>query len=425
MGIPEAIVIFSSIGIIIDKINRKQIMSMSITYVLAMAFLKNTLPISISNLLLYFTIAIIIHIYSKVNLVRCFIVTALILGIKMITEVITITFISFTGVNLNVILGNNFLRTLSCYVSLLFMIVLMKILKYKYFFHTLDIKKISEKNRYMQHILLYISFLTMSIIGVLILLIYNVSNMGFGMEIVMRTFIVLALVIILFTLLISIINYDKRKALNELEKKLMEKNLKQMEENIDALRIQRHDYMNHLQIILMQMSSGKIEDAKRYILGMADCDSNISVYFLTGNHCIDAILNTKKLKASKSGIDLTACIDSLLENIELSDSEVSSILLNIIDNAIDELENSDKEYKYVHVEIYIDEGYHNICIKNNGSKIEDTKKIFEIAYSSKGENRGYGLYSIKQLLEEHNCSIDVESDDIETEFNIQIPIIYN
>ena len=202
----------------------------------------------------------------------------------------------------------------------------------------------------------------------------------------------------------------------------MEKSLKQMEDSVDALRVQRHDYMNHLQIILMQMSTGKIEDAKRYILGMADYDSDVDIDFITGNHFLDAILNTKKLRASRYDIDLTACIDSLLDDIELSDSEVSSILLNIIDNAIDELKTYEKDYKYVHIDIYKCEYYHNISIKNNGSKIIDTKKIFELGYSSKDEGRGYGLYSIKKLLESYKCMIEVDSDDLETEFYIQIPI---
>ncbi len=54
--------------------------------------------------------------------------------------------------------------------------------------------------------------------------------------------------------------------------------------------------------------------------------------------------------------------------------------------------------------------------------IDDTQKIFKMGFSSKGNNRGYGLFYIKQILESNNCSIEVYSDEYETEFNIQVPI---
>lgn len=422
MGIPEAIAIFSSASMALNNVKRKNLIYMILTYLLVIYFLKNTLPLGISSLFLYISIAIILHIFSKVKIVRCFILTAIILGIKILTEVMTVTLINFMGINLQSILDNSMLKNLSCYVSLLFMFIIMKLVKYRYFIKRLDLRNISIKNKYTQQVLFYISILIMAITGILILLIYSLSEMHYNIEILMRIFVALSFIFILIALIITLINYDKRKVLNELEKNLMEKSLKQMEDSVDALRVQRHDYMNHLQIILMQMSTGKIEDAKRYILGMADYDSDVDIDFVTGNHFLDAILNTKKLRASRYDIDLTACIDSLLDDIELSDSEVSSVLLNIIDNAIDELKTYEKDYKYVHIDIYKCEYYHNISIKNNGSKIIDTKKIFELGYSSKDEGRGYGLYSIKKLLESYKCMIEVDSDDLETEFYIQIPI---
>ncbi|WP_373601524.1 sensor histidine kinase [Paraclostridium bifermentans] len=423
MAIPEAIVIFCSIGVILKYLNKKNIIRMILAYLVAIYILKNYFPIGINSLLLYISTAIIVWKYSKVNIIKCFITTATIVVIKLMTEVMTILFINILGINLQSILDNYLLRILSCYASLILMIIFMKLVRYKYFIDTVDIKNISEKNKYLKHTILYISVLIMTIAGILILFMTSADSIVYNFEGMLNIFIVISLVTILILLLFTIINYDKRKALDELEINLMEKNMKQMEDSVDALRVQRHDYMNHLQIILMQMSNGKVEDAKKYILGMADCDNNITKDFITGNHYIDAILNTKKVRAMKYNIDLTACIDSSLENIELSDSEISSVFLNIIDNAIDELKKSTKEYKYVHVDTYKEEDYHYVSISNNGLKIENTKKIFEKGYSSKGENRGYGLYSIKELLESYQCTINVYSDDMETEFNIKIPII--
>lgn len=270
-----------------------------------------------------------------------FFTTAIIVVIKLMTEVITILFINILGINLQTILDNYLLRILSCYTSLILMIIFMKLVKYKYFMDTVNVKNISQKNRYLRYTVLYISVLIMTIAGILILFMTSSSSTTYDFKGILNIFMIISLIIILILLLFTIINYDKRKELDELEINLMEKNIKQMEDCVDA-RVQRHDYMNHLQIILMQMSNGKVEDAKKYILGMAECDNNITKGFITGNHYIDAILNTKKVRAMKYDIDLTACIDSKLENIELSDSEISSVFLNIIDNAIDELKKARK-----------------------------------------------------------------------------------
>ncbi len=41
------------------------------------------------------------------------------------------------------------------------------------------------------------------------------------------------------------------------------------------------------------MLTGKIEDTKRYLLGIADYDSDVDIDFITENHFLDVILNTK------------------------------------------------------------------------------------------------------------------------------------
>lgn len=204
------------------------------------------------------------------------------------------------------------------------------------------------------------------------------------------------------------------------EKNLITDTTCQMGETIDLLRLEKHDFMNHLQIILMQISNNKNEEARKYILGLVEDVKNIGIVFDTGSNYIDAILNFKNRKCMDLEIELTANIDNLLESTKLDEAQLSSIFLNIIDNAIEELKKCDKEFKYIHVDTYIKDNKHIISIKNNGRKIKDTERIFDMGVSSKGANRGYGLYSIKQLLLDNDSNIYVKSDDEETEFRIEI-----
>ena len=423
INIPEALVIFSSLSVIVEKeIRKKDIIYMALIYSIICFILKNNSPVGLNNIFMSISIAIIIYLYFKVNLARCCIATIITLSTILFFEILSIVFISFIGINLEHVLENQILKILVYYIPISIMFIVIRLLKYKKFIKKVDnISKIYI-NKQIENMILYISALTMVIMGIVVLLVYNNKNLVYSTERFLILFLTFSFILILIGLILILINYNKRKVLDEVERNLTENNLKQMKDTVDVLRLQRHDYMNHLQVILMQISNGKNEDAKNYILGISNNDSSGITYFSTGNSYIDAILNTKKRRALKYDIQLTACIDSLLEDIELSDSELSSILLNIIDNAIDELKKHNKDYKYIHVDVYKEEYYHNISIKNNGSIIKDKKKIFELGYSSNGVNRGYGLYAIKKLLESYNCILDVYSDEMETEFNIQVPI---
>lgn len=271
------------------------------------------------------------------------------------------------------------------------------------------------------YVLIFLSIVNLLIMSFMITIITTRNELYKKSELIV-IFTMISSLLSVICVIIAILFLNKCKKIFQIENNLIMKNLDQMKETIDLLRVQKHDYMNHLQVILMQITNGNVEAAKKYILGMAECSKNSIAIFNTGNNYIDAILNLKNTKCLEYNIDLTACVDSLLEDTNLDDTQLSSILLNIIDNAIDELSKNNKSYKYIHLDTYKENNKHNISIKNNGKMIDDTQKIFKMGFSSKGNNRGYGLFYIKQILESNNCSIEVYSDEYETEFNIQVPI---
>lgn len=57
----------------------------------------------------------------------------------------------------------------------------------------------------------------------------------------------------------------------------------------------------------------------------------------------------------------------------------------------------------------------------NGISEENREKIFENGFSTKGDGRGTGLHLIKQLIEKHNGSISVESEEgVGTSFTVTL-----
>ena len=427
ISIPEMLVIYLLSNMLLgNALLKKDIFKLSILASISCYFIRNTVTQGISVIFLFLTCVLLFWHYSKISFIYCFISISIGFGLKFVSEFIVLLLINLAGVSINDLLSNQGLKILVSYVPVTINL-LMYLDNYKKNINLL-VKKDKKNNglnnyisKHIVYLLIFLSIVNLFIISYMIKIIYNGDKIYNDSELIV-VFMIISTLLCVICLIIAILFLNKFKKIFQIENNLMRKNLNQMNETIDLLRIQKHDYMNHLQVILMQITSGKVEDARKYILGMAECSKNSSLVFNTGNNYIDAILNLKNTKCIEHNINLTACVDSLLENTNLEDVQLSSILLNIIDNAIDELSKNNKSYKYIHLDTYKENNEHNISIKNNGRMIEDIQNIFKIGFSSKGNNRGYGLYYIKKLLENNNCSIEVYSDEYETEFNIKIPI---
>ena len=77
---------------------------------------------------------------------------------------------------------------------------------------------------------------------------------------------------------------------------------------------------------------------------------------------------------------------------------VCKILGIIIDNAFEASSESDE--KYVLIDIYLEDGNIIIYIENSFKNNIDLDSIFEKGNSSKGRNRGYGLFIANKLVKE-------------------------
>ena len=76
INIPETLVIFSSLSVIVEKeIRKKDIIYMALIYSVICFILKNNFSVGLNNIFMSISIAIIIYLYSKVNLARCCIAT--------------------------------------------------------------------------------------------------------------------------------------------------------------------------------------------------------------------------------------------------------------------------------------------------------------------------------------------------------------
>lgn len=184
----------------------------------------------------------------------------------------------------------------------------------------------------------------------------------------------------------------------------------------NKLRAQRHDFLNHLQVVSSLVQLEEYDEAKDYISKIMGDIRQLGEVLRTSNAAVNALLAAKTVDAQKNNVTLKFHVSAKLEKIPLEDWQLCRILSNLIDNAIYETK---KVMGEVHVTLREDEKALFFAVENDGKDMdEETKrKIFEPGYTTKGnEGTGMGLYIVTQTLEENNGSMDLESSDGRTRF---------
>ncbi len=198
--------------------------------------------------------------------------------------------------------------------------------------------------------------------------------------------------------------------------------LNQLESLNKTLRAQRHDFMNHLQVVYSLMEMEEYKDAEEYIEQVYNDIQKVNKVLKTTNAAINALLQAKILDCEKRNIKIELKVTSRLDGFQVPSWEMCRILGNIIDNSIYALEEFD-ENRLLKINIFEDLKTFGFLLTNNGPKIPQNiiDKIFEAGFSTKGrKGEGMGLSTSKSIVERYNGKISVFSEDYTT-FEIRFP----
>ncbi|MBT2575614.1 sensor histidine kinase [Bacillus sp. ISL-51] len=194
----------------------------------------------------------------------------------------------------------------------------------------------------------------------------------------------------------------------------------------NALRAQSHEFMNKLHVILGLVQLKEYDDLGTYIKDIAiqqktetseiinDVKSPVLAGFLLG----------KQSYIREQGADLDIQLNGIIPNAAdpAVIHELITIIGNLLNNALDAVAQMPK--KNITFSMRFQERQLDIDITDTGAGMsaEDQAHIFEQGYSTKGINRGFGLYFTQQSAENLKGHMIVTSEKNEgTTFSLRIP----
>ena len=256
-------------------------------------------------------------------------------------------------------------------------------------------------------------------IGLIILKIYYSENIDS-----LKTFLPFAnlLIILLSILAVISIKQIEQNSRREMENILLRNHLKQIEDLVKSLHIQRHEHTRHIQTIQAMLYLDEIEQVTNYLEGLTDQYQYIQDLVYVGHPALTALLNSKRKVAELKNINFSFSIKCDLTHMNIAPWDLCSLIGNLLDNALEAVLLESKSRR-TGLEIKYENGFYVIYVYNNGAKISplEKDKIFAAGYTTKGaETRGFGLYLVKKIVDKYEGFITLVCEP-RTTFIISFP----
>lgn len=193
----------------------------------------------------------------------------------------------------------------------------------------------------------------------------------------------------------------------------------------DALRVKSHEFMNKLHVIAGMVHIKEYDELSSYINQIAEqyqMEAG-SISRLVRDPVLAGFLLSKISDAREHGVELNISGENPMpypKQPEMKD-DLITIMGNLIDNAIEAVEAN--EAKDIDVTIEYNDGIFSFSVEDHGGGIPEElqKTILEKGYSTKGDDRGYGLFLTQKGVQKLDGKLTVQSDGQWTKFKADIP----
>lgn len=195
---------------------------------------------------------------------------------------------------------------------------------------------------------------------------------------------------------------------------------------VDALRAHTHEFMNKLHVILGLLNIKRYDKLEEYILQTAHhYQTDIgTIQSKVKSPVVAGFLMGKINRAKEAGVTLTLADESQIPDTA-SEEQVAVLITalgNLIENALDAMEG--QQEGEIGLLLHYQNGWLSCEVSDDGPGIDPTQleSIFTKGFSTKGENRGVGLFLARQQIQNLGGDISVESEPgVFTQFFVHIP----
>lgn len=190
----------------------------------------------------------------------------------------------------------------------------------------------------------------------------------------------------------------------------------------DKLREQRHDFLNHIQVVHSLIEMKNFEEASQYMEKVYDDIQLVGKVMKTRSPAVNALLQVKNNSCEKHGIDFKILSTTRLSSPAMEAWDICAILGNLIDNAIHAVSKTNNGKILVSMRESLDN--YIFKVKDNGTGISDeiVEKVFDMGFTTKGKyGQGIGLAVSKKKLVENGGDIRFTTGSKGTIFTFTVP----
>lgn len=191
-------------------------------------------------------------------------------------------------------------------------------------------------------------------------------------------------------------------------------NQKQYYDNIfesqQEIRRIRHDLKNIFMAVLADMDSGDIESARRIVKSqLSETEKSIDFSDQKAGTVIDSVIYSKQVMAKEHDIALLSTI-KIRKALLINNLDMAVMLANLLDNAIEATQRvTSQALKKIDLTIMTDND--NLILTVSNPVVEDIDVNRIQTTKSDKKNHGFGLLSIKAIVEKYQGTYTIQCKD--------------
>lgn len=184
--------------------------------------------------------------------------------------------------------------------------------------------------------------------------------------------------------------------------------LRELEQVLNNYRVDNHENKNQLLTIRNMTSNKKVINFIDTILNNRIKD-NANIMHETSilpSGGIRGLIYSKMLVMANKNIECELDVEQTIRIVDMKEYsdelllDICKILGIFLDNAIEEVETLDD--KYIFIEMYMEDKSIITSITNTYNHDLDPDDIYQLGYSTKGKNHGYGLSLVRKIINKND-----------------------